>query len=74
MNIKKVVDEIQALDMGILLTKTQDLVGKIDFKYIPDKINDLRDNPKVLALKTSARVLRDFAGWACTAITGKSNI
>lgn len=74
MDIKKVVEEISALDMGILVTKAQDLMGQIDLSYIPDKINDLRDNPKVLALKTKARVLRDFAGCACAAFTGRNNL
>lgn len=74
MDIKNAIEEIKGMDMGILLTKVQDIVGGIDFKYIPNKINDLRDNPKVLALKTSARVLRDFGGWVCTALTGKSNV
>lgn len=74
MDIKKVVEEISALDMGVLVTKAQDLMGRIDFNYIPDKINDLRDNPKVLGLKTSARVLRDFTGWICATFTGRNNL
>lgn len=74
MDIKKVVEEVSALDMGVLVTKAQDLVGQIDFDYIPNKINDLRDNPKVLALKSSARVLRDFAGWVCATFTGRNNL
>lgn len=54
---------IKELDMGVALTKAQDIAKDLDLEEKKAKIADLLDDPKAEGFKSAMRTVKDFTGF-----------
>ena len=59
--------ELKNVDMGIMLTKLEDLKAKIDTDKLTHTVNDLLDGPVTEKVKGMARMGKDFGGFVTIA-------
>lgn len=58
-----VKDQVKALDMGVLYTKAEDAMAKVDVKAIKQKVIDKIDSPEADKVKGALRTVKDFVGY-----------
>ncbi|MDO4983253.1 MAG: hypothetical protein Q4E35_06830 [Eubacteriales bacterium] len=59
--------ELKNVDMGIMLTKLEDLKAKIDTDKVTHTVNELLDGPVTEKVKGMARMGKDFGGFVTIA-------
>ena len=62
-DVDQIKDDIKALDMGVLYTKAQDTVAKLDIPGKKQQVIDFIDSPEMDKLKGIGRTVKDFAGF-----------
>ena len=55
--------EIKGLDMGVLYTKAEDVVAKMDIPAKKQAVVDFMDSPATAALKEKVYLVKDFVGY-----------
>lgn len=59
--------ELKNVDMGIMLTKLEDLKAKVDTDAVKHTVNELLDGPVTEKVKGMARMGKDFGGFVTIA-------
>ncbi len=57
------VEEVKAIDTGVLLTMAEDAVAKLDVEGKKQAVKDFIDSPTTAALKEKLYLLKDFVGY-----------
>ena len=68
---EKTVDlkaELKNVDMGIMLTKLEDIKAKVDTDAVKHTVNELLDGPVTEKVKGLARTGKDFGGYVTIAV------
>ncbi len=61
--VAKASENVKELDMGVALTKAQDMVSNLDLEGKKKDITDFLDSPQMDELKSAGRTLKDFLGF-----------